>query len=275
MVQSARRDQTLLGLQLAAAAVHVNPPDPAAGPSQGLSGRTAVKVWNTLVEGGSVKVLGKALGMRRRNKEGTLEYGNRDPLDRPDIRHATLHLITPLFSLPAFHTHTKSMLPGIYGHLSDDPSVTIFRVISGLWSAITGPSSGVGRRTAVALLNENAIENLLGLLRREDFEPTSHTSVSDMVMGFLEGVTAVPGQGICFPDQGWFPRSSNNDKEASDNAEDVNNGPGKDSKLRRGLHNRILSNVVRNVGSKVIDDQGKIGEWVIKVLKACPELVAG
>lgn len=28
-------------------------------------------------------MLGKVLGMRRRNKEGTVGYGSKDPLDRP------------------------------------------------------------------------------------------------------------------------------------------------------------------------------------------------
>ena len=81
LVQSGKRDHVLLGLRLAASAVQVDLPDPSA-PGYG-AGRLALKVWNVLVEGNSVKILGKVLGMRRRNKEGTVEYGSKDPLDRP------------------------------------------------------------------------------------------------------------------------------------------------------------------------------------------------
>ncbi len=60
-------------------AVNVDPPDPST-PS---SGRLALGVWNALVEGGTVKGLGKVLGMRRRNKDGSGDYSEKDPLDRP------------------------------------------------------------------------------------------------------------------------------------------------------------------------------------------------
>jgi hypothetical protein len=35
------------------------------------------------VEGGSVRGLGKVLAMRRRNKDGSAEYPDKDPLDKP------------------------------------------------------------------------------------------------------------------------------------------------------------------------------------------------
>lgn len=74
----------LAGLTLAAAAVNVDRPDPSASSSSS-SGRTALKVWSTLLEGGAVKVLGKMMVMRKRKKDGSADYGDKDPMDRPGM----------------------------------------------------------------------------------------------------------------------------------------------------------------------------------------------
>ena len=191
-----------------------------------------------------------------------------------DIRHAALHILIPLFPLSAFHAHGKTILPAIYNNMQSDPPVTIYRILTGLWSAIAGPSPGIARRTALALLDENALEKLLDLVEREDVDPTSDKTVGDLTMAFLESTTTVPRQGICFPDEGWYPRKSG---DGDENDEDLG-GSGRrrdENKMRKGLHNRILSNVVRKLGAKVVDGQGRVGDWVIKVLQACPEIVAG
>lgn len=194
----------------------------------------------------------------------------------PDIRHAALHLIIPLLSVQALHAHTKSLLPGIYNHIQGDPPITIYRLLNGLWAAITGPSSGIARRTALAVMDENAVENLLGLLNRQDIDTASGKSLGDMTMAFLEATTTIPGRGICFPDEGWYPRRNKDSEEQSGKGDEIEvYGRAAEGKIRRGLHNRILSNVIRKLGSKVVDDQGRVGDWAIKVLQACPELVAG
>ena len=295
LIHSGKREHVLLGLQLVSLAVHVDPPNPATGSSHGSSGRLAIKVWSMLVEGGSARIIGKILGMRRRNKEGMAQYGTKDPMDRPgkelditglesaahsttDIRHAALHLILPLLSLPAFHAHAKTIIPSVYSNLSADPPITIYRILTALWSAITGPSGGLARRSALALLDENAVEHLLSLLSQEVIESTSGRTVADMTMCFLVGVTATPGQGICFPDEGWYPRWSADDKlrELEGEGDGMERGGrNKDGKMRKGLHNRILSNVVKKVGARAVGGNGKVGDWVIEVLQACPELVAG
>ena len=284
MIQSAKRDQSLIALRLAAAAVHVEPPSIVSSRSANLS----VKVWSCLVAGGSSKLFGKLLGKRKRTKDGTLPYGASDPLDRPgedlgtqsgrasswrlDIRHAVLHIILPLLSTPVLLASVKSMLHPLYSNMPADPPVTVYRILQAIWSAISTPSQGIARKTALALLDERALEHLLSLLSHHDTEPTSGKTVSEIALAFLEAVTATPGQGICFPDQGWYPRRSNWDKEEEPEA-----GP---SRLpaegsRDALHNRILSNVMRKVGSKVVDDDSKVGEWAAKVFAAVPELVAG
>ena len=266
----------LLGLRLAAAAINVDLPDAAAGPS-GSAGRLAAKLWQVLVDGGSAKIMGKLLGMRRRSKEGTVAYSPlKDPLDKPDIRHAALQLILPLLSLPSLHVHVKSILPGLYNGLSGDPPMTIYRVLTAIWTAINGPSAGLSRKTALALLDENAVEKLLELVNREAVDPITGKTVGEMTLAFLDVTTTVPGQGICFPDEGWYPRRNDrNDDDEADAKGASNVRDWREGRMRRGLHNRILSNVVRKLGARVVDDQGKIGDWVIRVLQACPEIVAG
>ena len=73
----------LAGLSLAAAAVNVEKPDPTSSTSSSSTGRLATKVWAVLLEGGSVRGLGKQLGMRRRRKDGSAVYDEADPMDKP------------------------------------------------------------------------------------------------------------------------------------------------------------------------------------------------
>jgi hypothetical protein len=83
MIQSGKREQVLPGLALASAAMNAEPLDPGSVAIQGASGRLALNVWSMLAEGGSSKMLGRLLVMRRRNKDGVAEYGDKDPMDRP------------------------------------------------------------------------------------------------------------------------------------------------------------------------------------------------
>lgn len=254
LLQSGRRDQILAGLAVASSAANVEPPD-AAQPHT--TGRLAGKVWQVIAEGGSAKTLGKALGMRKRNKEGEVHYGQRDPMDRPDIRHLALDLILPLLPMSTFHTQAKAILPQIYAGLSLDPPQTVYRVLKSMWAAISSPPPGVGRRTALVLLDEAAVDSIARLLERP--ESAFGTPIADVAEGFLVNTTATTGRGICFPDQGWYLRQDDTDKHDK----------------RKGLHNRILSNVVRKLGNRVVDDEGRVGAWAIKMFTACPELVAG
>lgn len=256
LIASGNRDNIHAGLDLAAAAANVDTPD-VTNLLGSARGRLAVKVWQVVVDGGAAKNFGKLLNMRRRNKDGsTAEYGA-DPLDRADIRHLGIHLILPLLPTTEFHAHAKTILQNLYHGLVDDPPVTVHRVLSALWAAISGPPPGIARRISLVLLNEGALEQISRLLSRETVEALSERTVGDIAKAFLESVTSNPARGICFADEGWYERED------------------EDSKQKRGLHNRILSNVVRKLGVRVIDDDGRVGAWVLKVFEACPELVAG
>lgn len=260
LLQSSKREHILAGLAVASAAVHIDEPDATNLLGGTARGRLAGKVWSSIVEGGSVKGFGRMLGMRRRNKEGTVEYGDKDPLDRPDIRHLAIDLILPLLPTTAFHVHAKAILSHLYSGLQADPATTVYRVLTAMWAAISGPPPGVARRIALVLLDESAIDNIAKVMDRNVEEPTTGRSVGEIAEGFLEGVTATHGRGICFEDEGWYPR----EEEES-----------QDPRKKKGLHNRILSNVVKRLGARVVDGEGRVGAWVLKMFEACPELVAG
>jgi hypothetical protein len=84
MIQSGKREQIIAGLSVASAAINVEPLDPMVGATgHGASSTLPIRVWNMLVEGGTVKGLGKLMVMRKRNKEGTADYGDKDPMDKP------------------------------------------------------------------------------------------------------------------------------------------------------------------------------------------------
>ncbi len=183
-----------------------------------------------------------------------------------DIRHLALSLILPVLGTSSFQIHAKSILPHIYSNLPTDPPVTVYRILTAMFAAMSHPSAGTARRIALALQDENALEQILKLLNRDDMEDTTGRTVSDIASAFLQKVTATPGQGICFPDQGWYPR-----KTEGDDGEREPEGHRK----KASLHNRILSNVVGRLHGKVVDDNGRLGEWTRAVFMACPELVAG
>lgn len=91
MIQSGKREQIIAGLSLASALINVGPLDPMVGATgHGASSTLPVRVWNMLVEGGTVKGLGKLMVMRKRNKEGLAEYGDKDPMDKPGASRFSL-----------------------------------------------------------------------------------------------------------------------------------------------------------------------------------------
>lgn len=76
-----------------------------------------------------------------------------------------------------------------------------------------------------------------------------------------------PGSGVCFADQGWYPKSTNEYLDDLDH--DATN---EQEKGRAKIYNRILANVLR--GLKPNEDERQ-QELVLKMLQAAPELVSG
>jgi len=87
---------------------------------------------------------------------------------------------------------------------------------------------------------------------------------ADLAHHFLLAICTRPGTGICFKDRGWYPRETESDVGARD-VEDPKKWMGR-------LHNKILANVLKTL--KVNEDTRQ-QELAIRILAACPELVAG
>lgn len=176
----------------------------------------------------------------------------------------------PLLALPNVYSFARTLMPPIYSQLDQDPPVTIFRVLSAIWDVVTLSSPGTSRRISLALVNETSIDLLFKLMPRQDYEPTTGLKVGEIVKSFIEGMTTTPGRGLCFIDDGWYPRQV--DDKGKDEDEVRGN---REDREKQKLHNRVLANVIRKLGARVIDDDGRLGDLVTKIVKACPELVAG
>ena len=87
---------------------------------------------------------------------------------------------------------------------------------------------------------------------------------ADLVHHFLLAISTRPGTGICFKDRGWYPRETELDDVASKEV---------DMMKRTGrIYNRILANVLKILK---VNEDSRQQELAIKILEACPELVAG
>ena len=87
---------------------------------------------------------------------------------------------------------------------------------------------------------------------------------------FLLALCTRPGVGLCFHDRGWYPRETDPDQN---NAADADDRTDADTRQKGGkIYNKILANVLKTL--KVNEDPRQ-QELALKVLAACPELVAG
>ncbi|KIY45257.1 hypothetical protein FISHEDRAFT_49590 [Fistulina hepatica ATCC 64428] len=198
------------------------------------------------------KFLPKLLKMRRRTKD---EF---DPLVRPDIRTYMVLFMTSPFSpssLPVIkstyleqHSHA---FPLLFKGLAEDHCNVVKHVFETFWTGLWGDLK-VSRTLKINLFNEN---NLMQILKLYDVPADN---VRDLVHYFMLAICTRQGGGVCFKDNGWYPR------EVSDD------GIGRTPSSR--IHNRILANIVKSL--KVNEDPLQ-QVLALKIFEACPELVSG
>lgn len=82
---------------------------------------------------------------------------------------------------------------------------------------------------------------------------------ADLVHHFFLAISTHPGTGVCFRDNGWYPRGENSEPEG-------------DGKRQGKIYNKILANFLKTL--KVNEDLRQ-QELAIKIVAACPELIAG
>ncbi len=86
---------------------------------------------------------------------------------------------------------------------------------------------------------------------------------ADLAHHFLLAICTHPGVGVCFRDQGWYPRADSNDNL-------VYNDPTVGHHAGR-IYNKILANIVRLLR---VSEDARQQELAFRNLEACPELVA-
>ncbi|KAF8590297.1 hypothetical protein K439DRAFT_1512242, partial [Ramaria rubella] len=220
------------------------------------------------------KSLQKLLFFRRKSKGAQ----GMDSITQPDVRTLYVSFILSFLSnttptpikLSLLEQHRDVFLL-IFKGISQDPYVVARRILEVCWEGIWSDPK-IKRTLKIGLFNETTLNHLLKLYDRDDPEDSTDDHVpADLVHHFMLAVTSRPGVGICFKDRGWYPRDNSSDEITVPHAAlDVGGETAKE--LGRKIYNKILSNIVK--GLKVNED-ARQQELAFKILKACPELVAG
>ena len=91
---------------------------------------------------------------------------------------------------------------------------------------------------------------------------------ADLVHHFLLAICTRPGMGICFKDRGWYPRESEDDGDHNAHDAEVESTYQKGGKI----YNKILANILKTLK---VNEDSRQQELALKIMSACPELVAG
>lgn len=93
---------------------------------------------------------------------------------------------------------------------------------------------------------------------------------ANVIHHFLLAICTHRGVGLCFADNGWYPRL---DGEVIDDVIKLESGQQNPPQSRNGkVFNKILGNVLKMLK---ISEDARQQELALKILRACPELVSG
>ncbi|EJT99629.1 hypothetical protein DACRYDRAFT_95959 [Dacryopinax primogenitus] len=216
----------------------------------------------------------KLLSMRRKGNMNPTD----DPIRHPDIRTSyilfLLSFLTPSTpsSLKQSFLSQKDTFTAIFRDLRRDHTAIIRKVLEVSWGGIW-EDRRVRRTAKISVFNEWLLNQILRLYERGDNDdPSQPFSPADLAHHFLLAICTRPGVGVCFPDNGWYPRESEfgEENEVAIDDGDIEAGQGHSSRKAR-LYNIILANFIKVL--KVGED-ARQQELALKILEACPELVA-
>ncbi|KAF7984362.1 hypothetical protein HWV62_15393 [Athelia sp. TMB] len=221
------------------------------------------------------KTLPKLLFMRRKSKSDS----DVDAMARPDIRTSYILFIisfvdpdTPSIVKQTFLEQHRDVFLSLFKSIAQDPYPLLRRVLEVCWTGIWYDPK-IKRTLKIGLFGESTIAqglNVAKLIKLYDRVSTESAETehipADLVHHFLLAICTRPGVGICFKDRGWYPRETDGEDRAA-HVEEGQSG----SKTGR-IYNKILSNVLKTL--KVNDDMRQ-QELALKIMSACPELVAG
>lgn len=260
--------------------------------------RWAGRVWEALAGAGGVnaKVWGKLLAMKRKMSGAGAEAGGRpkkgsvgNPFATPDIRVLTLNFLLSLLLAP--HLPTKlailgqsSVVKAMFKPIIEDHPAVVQRLLQGWWE-VWFLEKRIARGTKLSAFGADVVGEIVKLYTSSAAsnkttgpgEGEGYTS-RELAHHFLVAILTKPGEGLCFKDQGWYPRGT----ESLDLLDDEDQGAG--SKGRggtaaahtSGVHNKVIREVLRSIGSDgLVGDEDGVAQLVLKVLESCPELVAG
>ncbi|KAJ7590818.1 ribosome 60S biogenesis N-terminal-domain-containing protein [Mycena floridula] len=218
--------------------------------------------------GWEIKSLPRLLNMRRKKVDDAL-----DPLTRPDIR--TLYVLfllsfvdtgsTAQVKLTFLEQHRDKFI-ALFKGIAADPYSVARKILETCWAGIWSDSK-IKRTIKLGLFNEITIAQIGKLYERADPEDDEDDHIpADLAHHFLLAICTRPGTGICFQDRGWYPRVPSVDEVVEDKEVE-----GPQSKFGK-LHNKILANVLKSLKA---NEDLRQQELALRIMTACPELVAG
>ncbi|KAF7965769.1 hypothetical protein HWV62_41960, partial [Athelia sp. TMB] len=179
---------------------------------------------------------------------------------------------TPSIVKQTFLEQHRDVFLSLFKSIAQDPYPLLRRVLEVCWTGIWYDPK-IKRTLKIGLFGESTIAqglNVAKLIKLYDRVSTESAETehipADLVHHFLLAICTRPGVGICFKDRGWYPRETDGEDRAA-HVEEGQSG----SKTGR-IYNKILSNVLKTL--KVNDDMRQ-QELALKIMSACPELVAG
>ncbi|VDC01074.1 unnamed protein product, partial [Peniophora sp. CBMAI 1063] len=229
------------------------------------------------------KSLHKLLSMRRRpSSSSSHKNATPDPLAQPDIR--TLYILLQLsFLSPTSSAAVKiALLSGhreqfaaLFKGLHQDPPGVVQRVLEVAWGGAWGDAR-VPRAVKVGVFGEGTLAHIAKLYERERAEDDAPHAPAELAHHFLLALCTHPGSGVCFRDRGWYPRdTSTNEPSTSltpDATEEFEGEVESGAKPQSRIHNRILASLLKSLRPA---DDARQRELSLRILAACPELVAG
>lgn len=150
----------------------------------------------------------------------------------------------------------------LFKYLKYDAPFVVHEVLEAIGKRIL-EDHGIPRATKTSIFHEGTLTSILALYDRTDVVnleragKTEEKAVKEISHEFLMKTCTTPGNGVCFPDSGWYPlkRGENDEKRA---------GP-------LSVHNRALASFIIKVRPYFDILQQDL---LLEIFKACPELVA-
>lgn len=199
----------------------------------------------------------------------TLQDSDHPFMSGADIRTLYIFLLlsfieasSPTAAKALFLEQHREAFTSIFKGLHQDPYAVIRRVLESCWSGLWGDAK-LKRTLKIGVFNEVTLNQLCKIYDRVEVDPDVP---ADVVHHFLLAICTHPGTGVCFKDNGWYPRETSEEQNTFSDDKDET------IVTKSKIFNKILGNVLRNLKA---NDDLRQQELVLKILEVCPELVAG